>query len=317
MTNIFFDAKHSDGERRKQLYDGAIYVYSPTEEGVALCELARKECREAFAPHDPPTAHREMDAGRYTEILKSLKPGFIHHPRCKELLPSLLAKLGCDADETYYDVPRLRTACPAEYLSSGLAYAFKPHRDSWYSTPMSQLNWWLPVYPVTQDNCMTFHLRYWDQPLRNSSAGFNYQHWNEKGRKQAHTQGKKDRRIQSEALEDVELNPQIRLVCEPGSVIVFSAAHLHSTVPNTTDFTRISIDFRTVNLTDLNQDAGAINYDGESTGTTTCDYLRCRDGEHLPDSLVAEFGKRVPRPMYPNRFDPEQGQRPHEEQRWK
>ncbi|MEM9410306.1 MAG: hypothetical protein AAGA30_04285 [Planctomycetota bacterium] len=302
MTNLFFDSKHNDSTRRENLYRGAIYVFSPTKFGAELCEFARNFCKEKFHPHHPPLAHQSIEVDDYVGILKQLKPEFIHHPRCKELLSGLLAELGCGGDDTYFDVPRIRTACPAEYLSSGMAYAFKPHRDSWYSTPMCQLNWWLPVFPVTEDNCMTFHLNYWNRPLRNSSAGFNYQDWNQVGRKQAHRQGKKDRRVQSEALEDVELNPQIRIVAEPGSVIVFSAAHLHSTVPNSTDLTRISIDFRTVNLVDLKNSHGAPNYDGESTGTTTGDYLRCDDHSHLPEDVIANYRDLKPAPLYPNEF---------------
>ena len=302
MANLFFDSKHDDATRRENLYGGAIYVYSPTKAGKELCEFAQECCKQNFKTENPNTAHRDTPVDDYVEILKKLKPEFIHHPRCKELLPALLKELNCNAEETYFDVPRLRTACPTEYLSSGMAYAFKPHRDSWYSTPMCQLNWWLPVYPVTEDNCMAFHLNYWDKPLRNSSAGFNYEDWNNVGRKQAHNQGKKDNRVQSEALEEVELDPQIRIVCEPGSVIVFSAAHLHSTVPNSTEFTRISIDFRTVHLMDLQKDQGAPNYDGESTGTTTRDYLRCSDLTNLPDSIITAHQNHVPNPLFPNHY---------------
>ena len=307
MTTVYYDSSHDDEVRRGNLYAGDIYVYSPTDEGKALCDFAREECTNAFQPFHPPAAHRELSVDQYNEVLKGLKPGFIHHPRCKELLPALLKRLGCSSEETYFDVPRLRTACPSQYLSSGLAYAFKPHRDSWYSTPMCQLNWWLPVYEITSDNCMAFHPHYWDRPVRNSSAGFNYQQWNQVGRKQAHNQGRKDTRIQSEALEEVQLDPQIRIVCEPGSVIVFSAAHLHSTVPNSTDRTRISIDFRTVNLNDLRNNGGAPNYDGESTGTTTCDYLRCSDRAHLPDEIVQRYRELLPEPLFPNNFSVDAG----------
>lgn len=304
MTSIYFDADHGDLERRRRLYEGAVYVYSPTDESKKLVEFTKEQCVQAFEPHHPPVAHQDLSVEEYTDILRELKPSFIHHPECKKLLPNLLEKLGCSPTDTYYDVPRLRTACPSQFLSSGLAYAFKPHRDSWYSTPMCQLNWWLPIYPINEDNCMAFHLRYWNQPLRNTSSVFNYQEWNQVGRKQAHSQGKKDQRVQSEALDEVELDPQIRIVCKPGSVIVFSAAHLHSTVPNTTTDTRISIDFRTVNHLDLQAQQGAVNLDGESTGTTTGDYLRIADGAHLPDSIIAEYSSHSPEPRFPNHYDP-------------
>jgi hypothetical protein len=165
---------------------------------------------------------------------------------------------------------------------------------------MCQLNWWLPVYPVESDNVMAFHPAYWDKPVQNSSALFNYQDWNNRGRKQAAKQVGKDTRFQSEALEPLtHLDPQIRLVTQPGGVIVFSAAQMHSTVPNTTNQTRFSIDFRTVDARDTSQLRGAPNVDGLSTGTTMTDYLRGTDLSHFPDSEIERFKELKPVAEYP------------------
>ncbi len=299
MNTVYFDSSDDEQVRRERLYAGDLYVYSPTAAGKDFCAFAREMCEEAFAPHFPPEAQYHLPVEQYVDILKELKPGFIHHPKCKELIPALLEELGCNMSETYFDVPRLRTACAGDYLSSGLAYAFKPHRDTWYSTPMSQLNWWLPVYPIESDNAMAFHPDYWDKPIQNSSCLFNYQDWNQVGRKGAADQVKKDTRVQSEALEPVKLDPQIRLITEPGGLIVFSAAHMHSTVPNTSQLTRFSIDFRTVDARDTRQLRGAPNVDGESTGTTMMDYLRGTDLTHFPDEEIERFKQLKPQAEYP------------------
>ena len=175
-----------------------------------------------------------MPPERYVEILADLKPTFIHHPRAKELIAGLLAELGCDIERTYFDVPRLRTMAHGEYLNAGLAYQFHPHRDTWFSAPHQQLNWWLPVYEIEAENSMAFHPQYFDTPMRNSSAGYDYEEWNKTGRKQAATQVKKETRKQPQPEEPLELAPDVRVVTPPGGVLVFSAAQLHSTVPNTT-----------------------------------------------------------------------------------
>jgi hypothetical protein len=282
MTTVLYDRYCQDDQRRKDLYSGRIYAYSPSTATCALTALAREMCEEAFAPYHPQDAQYHLSTNAYSEILKKLKPAFIHHPRCKELIRETLLEKGCDPEQVYFDVPRLRTATSDGYLTSGLAYAFKPHRDTWYSPPNCQLNWWLPVYEIEETNCMAFHTDYWDQPLKNSSEEFNYQDWNEGGRKAAHCQGKNDTRRQSEALEPVRLDPQLRIVTEPGGMMVFSAAHLHSTVPNTSGKTRISIDFRTVHLNELASNSGASNLDSACTGTTIGDYLRLSDFKHIP-----------------------------------
>lgn len=289
MSAVHFDANIDDDVRREKLYRGALYVYSPTAATKALCDLAREMCEQAFAPYDPREAQYHLSVEKYVEILAKLKPQFIHHPTCKEIIPAILEERKCDLDQTFFDVPRLRTVTSDGYLTSGLGYAFKPHRDTWYSPPMCQLNWWLPIYEITPENTMAFHPHYWDRPIKNSSNEFNYQDWQQTGRKAAPKLVKSDNRRQSEALEPIELEPQLRLVPEPGGMIVFSAAHLHSTVPNTAGATRFSIDFRTVHLGDLNARHGAANIDSACSGTTIHDYLRASDRVNLPQDICDEY----------------------------
>ena len=253
---------------------------------------SRRELSEAaFGSHDPTVAQDSMPAERYVEILAELKPTFIHHPRAKELIAGLLSELGCDLEKTYFDVPRLRTMAHGEYLNAGLALQFHPHRDTWFSAPQQQLNWWLPVYEIESENSMAFHPQYFDRPVRNSSSDYDYEEWNRTGRQQAAKQVKKETRKQPRAEEPLELDPDVRVVTPPGGTLVFSAAQLHSTVPNTTNRTRFSIDFRTVNLDDLIEGIGAPNIDSECTGTTLGDYLRASDLEPLPEDLIAMYSK--------------------------
>lgn len=300
MTNTHFDANHDDATRRGRLYAGDIYVYSPTESTRALCQLADDLARDAFNPFEPVTAQHYLPVETYVEILKELKPKFIHHPECKRIIPKILAELGCSVSQTYFDVPRLRTACAGEYLTTGMAYAFKPHRDTWYSPPMSQINWWIPVYPISHQNTMAFHPQYWERPVRNNSARFDYQDWNSRGRvAAAHQSVKQDTRFQSAAIEPVSLENDLRLTCPPGGVIVFAAAHLHSTVPNTSNQTRFSIDFRTVDRRDIERDRGAPNLDSEANGTTLMDYLRATDLEHFSQDAIDREMRRAKSPMYP------------------
>jgi hypothetical protein len=289
MNSVFLDSKMPDDARRRSLYEGQLFHFSPTPSSLELIRLAREMARDAFAPLDPESAQFRLPVEKYVEVLAALKPRFIHHPKCKELLPGILSELGCDPAKTYFDVPRLRTATSGGYLTAGIAYAFHPHRDTWYSAPMCQINWWMPVYEIEPENAMAFHLRYWAHAVRNGSAEYNYAEWNRESRRNAAQHITVDTRKQPRPEEPVELDPQVRLVCPPGGIIVFSGAHLHSTVPNTSGRTRFSIDFRTVHLDDATANVGAPNVDSASTGTTMADYLRCTDLAHLPAELIARY----------------------------
>jgi hypothetical protein len=289
MAAVHYDASSADNWRRERLYTGDLFVYSPTPSARALCEHARTMIEEAFAPHDPQRVHETLPVERSVETLAELKPRFIHHPQSKILIQRLLLDFGCDPLLTYFDVPRLRSAMPSNYLTSGIAYAFHPHRDTWYSAPFCQLNWWLPVYGLMPDNCMAFHTRYWSEAVRNSSSAYDYARWNAESRGTAAQHVKSDTRVQPKPQEPLDPDPQLRLLVPPGGVILFSAAQMHSTVPNTSGLARYSIDFRTVDLADARAFQGAPNIDSACTGTTVGDYLRVADLAHIPQEVITAF----------------------------
>ena len=289
MNSVFFDSAMDEELRRERLYQGQIFVFSPRPSTLALCELARAMTEAAFKPLDPRDAQHALPVEQYVAILADLKPKFIHHPRSKELIRQVLSEFDCELADTYFDVPRLTSATHGGYLTSGIAYAFHPHRDTWYSAPFCQLNWWLPVYDIAPENALAFHPRYWDQPLRNGSRRYNYAEWNRESCKRAAKHIKEDTRDQPRPEEPVELDPQIRVVCPVGGAILFAAAQLHSTVPNTSGGTRFSVDFRTVSLGDLLDGAGAPNIDSACTGTTMGDYLRGTDLSRLPAEVVDRY----------------------------
>src|SRR6266481_14032 len=243
--NIFVDSNLSDDARRMELYRGSVFVHSPSPSSLKLCGLAQELIEESFSPFEPLNVHRHISPERSAEILAELKPKFIHHPQSKVYIQGMLAELGCDLSQTYFDVPRLRSAMPGDYLKSGIAYAFHPHRDTWYSAPHCQINWWLPVTELTPENCLAFHPRYFRLPIRNGSRDYNYYRWNAESRSNAAQHVTHDTRVQPHPEEKLADEPDLRLLCPPGGVILFSAAQLHSTVPNTSGSARYSIDFRT------------------------------------------------------------------------
>ena len=289
-TNVLFDSDMDDDARRGRLFAGDIFVYSPRESVRAFAAFARDLVEEAFAPLDPLTAQYHMPVQEYAELLGRLKPHFIHHPESKAHLRAIFEDFHCDADKSYFDVPRLRSSTSDNYLTSGIAYAWHPHRDTWYSAPPCQINWWLPIWEITAENAMAFHPVYWNRAVRNSSESYNYYTWNSLHRGASVTAYiKADPRPLPRATEEIAIEPQLRLLCPVGGIILFSAAQMHSSVPNTSGATRFSIDFRHVHLDDVASRRGAPNSDEACTGTTMRDYRRASDLAHLPEELIALY----------------------------
>jgi hypothetical protein len=286
---LYFDSVCTDNVRRSLLYSGEIFVFSPRRSTVALCCFAQSMIEEAFGVIDPRSAQYSMPVEQYVSIVAALKPKFIHHPKTLRLLRDIIDEMGCDLSETYIDVPRLRMVTHGGYLTSGVGYAHHPHRDTWYSAPMCQLNWWLPIYDFGSNSSLAFHTGYFNHPIKNGSFFFNYYVWNAEGRRNAAQYIKSDERKQPHAEEPLELKPQLRVVCPAGGVVLFSGAQLHSTVPNTSGETRYSIDFRTVNIDDVVAGRGAANVDSASQGTSLRDFVCAADFARIPEEFVKPY----------------------------
>jgi hypothetical protein len=289
MISINHDRVLMDAERRRGAYAGELFVDSPTSTTIAFCAFARELVVDAFGSLEPETAQYHLDVNAYASLLADLKPRFIHHVRSRGFVRDILAERGCDLDRTYFDVPRLRTSTSDGYLTTGIAFAWHPHRDTWYSAPHAQINHWMPVYDVTVDDAMAFHLDYFDRAVPNTSDGYNYYEWNQKYRRSAASQIGTDTRPLPGPTVELDLANSLVPVAPVGGITTFSGHHLHSSVPNTTGRTRFSIDFRAVDIDDIEAGLGAPNVDSRCTGSSIRDFVRASDFSAMPDSIVHRF----------------------------
>jgi hypothetical protein len=286
---VLNDPAVDDDARRAAVFRGDIVVTSPTNTTVEFCAFARELIEDAFSPLDPELAQDDLPVETYAAILSDLKPRFIHHPRSKEFIRTLVEERGGDPDLIHFDVPRLRSSTSDGYLTTGIAYAWHPHRDTWYSAPMCQLNYWMPVYSIEAGNALAFHPDYFGAIVPNSSESYNYYEWNSKYRaKAAANIGAETRPLPGPTVE-VDISDPLVIVPPVGGLIEFSGQHLHSSVPNVTGRTRFSIDFRTVHVGDIIEGNGAPNVDARCTGSSIRDFIRLRDYAMLPDEIVDRF----------------------------
>lgn len=279
MTDLYYDPTPAD--LRQLVHDGALVVLGATAEGRALIDHAAALIAEAFGGVTPEHAHTHLPVERFVDTVAPLKTAFTNGAATKRLLETWLLALGHDPERTYYDVPRLRVIPPYEYLHAGVSYAYRPHRDTWYSAEQCQLNWWTPVFPITGERAMWMYPEYWQRPVENSSAGFDYGAWQRESRPAAAGLTTVDTRPHPLPIDEVRHDAGLRFVVGPGQVLVFSAAHLHGSVPNTTDRVRFSIDWRTIDSADLATGVGPARVDEECTGTTAVDFVRVGDGAPL------------------------------------
>jgi hypothetical protein len=293
VTAVYFDATLDDAARRERVLRGDLFVYAPTASTRALCAFARGLVEATFAPLDPRTAQFSLALAAFHPIVIALNRQIAQHPTAREHVRDVLGALGCEPERTYFNPPLLKNATTDGYSTPrGRAYFYAPHRDTWAAAPPCQVNWWLPLYPIEAENTLAFHPRYWQRAVRNGSAGFDYHERASPGTGPRIARELYRGMARSLAAEEpIEHAAELRLVCEPGGIIMFSGSHLHSTVPNTSGVTRYSLDFRTVHLDDLRERRGPPDLDSASTGTSLVDFYRASDLAPLPGDVIALYDR--------------------------
>jgi hypothetical protein len=275
MTTIYVNRRIDEPDRRQRLFAGDFFLYTDVAESHAIVGWAKQLIGEAFGDLDPQHAQYKLDVEEFVKRVGPLKSRFTNDPRTKQLCQALVRAMGSDPDETYFDLPRLRVVPSDNYLSAGVSYAYKAHRDTWYAHPPCLVNYWVPVYDAVGDNVMSMFVRYWDRPVAN--AGFDYERWVKESRFAASSNIREENRPHPVPLEEIDTKGEIRIAQNAGGIMMFSTCHLHATAPNVSGVTRFSYDLRTISLRDLKEGRGPSNLDAIAQGSTVKDFLRVSD----------------------------------------
>jgi hypothetical protein len=284
MPAILTDPVIPADEVRQRLYSGDLVILTRLHALQEFVGYMREELTKLFAPYDPQHVHEHIEPSEMAKILGDWKPRWIHAKRSRELVRAIIAEAGFDPDHTYYDVPKPRTSFPTGHLTTGIAFAFPWHRDVWYSAPAQQVNWWLPVFPVLETNAMSFDLANFARAVPNTSADFDYYRNNIQRFSTSKSVG---REVQSRP-GTVGHTPGVDVIPlpAPGEILLFSGAQLHTSIPNASGLARYSVDFRSVDVRDLQAGHGAPLADTYCTGTAIRDFVSVADESPFDEGLV-------------------------------
>lgn len=288
LTPIFVNRRSSDDDRRNRMFDGGLFLYSAPAESTRIVEWARQLIGEAFGDlGDVRRAHELSDVKAFVARAAPLKSKFTNDPKTKRLCQDLITAMGCDPDETYFDLPRLRVAPPGDYLTSGVSYSYKAHRDTWYAHPRQLINYWVPVFDGEPSHVMSMFIDYFERAVDNASDAWDYDEWVSKARFTAAQNIGAENRQHPVPRQDLGETTDLRIVQNAGDLMLFSTCQLHASARNETDQIRYSFDLRTLNVADLRADRGPKNLDGRATGSTLKDFLRVSDLAPLDASTAS------------------------------
>jgi len=126
-----------------------------------------------------------------------------------------------------------------------------PHRDTWASNVSCQLNWWMPLlFEPTEQSTLAFYPDFFNRNVENDSIDWNY----------LKVISKEETRQQPTAtatsMNDLG-EARLLLNVEPGDLVCFSGAHLHSSYTMKNEISRFNVVTRTVAHQDYIKGIGA------------------------------------------------------------
>ena len=257
---------------RRAVFGGEIVRRDSCDASRALAALASRHAAYHFACASPAlrTLHERHDGDDAWRRTCAARAALATDGDAAAACVDLARALGFARRTLAFDAPRLRVVAPRAHERPAAERAYYMHRDTWYGSPASQVNVWIPLFDVDERDSFAFWPAAFGVRVANDSSAFEYERFTTRGG------------FQSAAVIDAAYP---RALGEPpgapfairaraGEIIAFSAAHLHATTRNETSTTRLSVDVRFVDLDDHARGAGAPDADNASRGSALADYTR-------------------------------------------
>ena len=238
------------------LFDGDIVVFRQLPEVRCLAGRARAILRGVFGSDDPPAEESSLAASDYRCLAIRARTRVADDPVVGGEWRNTLKAVGYFPESTWLDRVRLRVVPSRGDIGHSRLSPLPPHRDTWASRIMAQINWWLPLYPLRETGTMLMWPEVFGRPVSNDSAEWDFEEFRRAG-------GGYPLLPAADGHPDTPGTP---VLIEPGDLLAFSAAHLHGGLRDASGRTRFGIDSRTVWEPDRRAGRGAPDVDG-SPGT--------------------------------------------------
>ncbi|MBW3603954.1 MAG: phytanoyl-CoA dioxygenase family protein [Actinobacteria bacterium] len=267
---------------RSQVFAGTLLIVPQVAPLTAFRAYVEQLLDEAFAPSAPPAAQDELAAADFMARIEQLRTWLRGDAHARQLLIPVLAHFGLEPSTTFWDRLNVRVLPAGARPQHEADLALGAHRDTWSSNVYAQVNWWLPLYPVTAERAVAFYPRHWDTPVPNDSGGWDLDQLRRERREGAAPTVP----LVPSPTGTVDPSDAVAVVIQPGDLLLFSGAHLHATVPNTSGVPRFSVEIRTVALDDVRAGRGAPNVDGAAPRVPWNWFRRVDDRTPLSDVLA-------------------------------
>ena len=235
------------------LFDGALVVFDGLRPVTRLVDRVRAILTQTFETDEPAIAERDLSASSFRRLAMRAREAVAADTAVARHWWDTLALIGYRREATWLDRIRLRVVPSRRDIDHQRLQTVPPHRDTWGSGIMAQINWWLPLYPLADTRTMLLWPDAFRRPIANTSGEWSFD---------AFSNGRQNDYPLLPVASVRPNHPGVPVLIEPGQLLGFSAAHLHAGVTDGSDRTRLGVDTRSVWEADRSADRGAPNVDG-------------------------------------------------------
>lgn len=252
-----------EAERNARVYAGEIIIFRGFAAVAELVERLRAHCREHLGT-DPERVHEHREEAAVNEAADALRRDITDDEVIADGLRAAFEAIGVDPAATHGDGLKLRVQMARSASGARMVSPLGAHRDTWGTNVMAQTNWWAPVLATTPERTIALYPAYFERPVANDSEGWDFRELLRRLKEQG---PEPDYPLLPLADESPPRADALPISLVPGDLMCFSGAHLHASVPNAGERTRLSFETRTVNAADVAAGRGAPNVDGRALRT--------------------------------------------------
>jgi len=209
---------------------------------------------------DPLTAHQRVPRGTYLNAVARIRDAVKADLHIRAWFREGLLAAGLDPAGTFRDRLILRAQPPSGVHAARETMQLPAHRDNWGSGIPQQLNWWMPVFPVTRDRTLWLYPSLFAEKVPNDSLAWSFE------AVLADVQAGRAELTTPRTTGPVDPDLAEPLLLAPGEMAVFSGSQLHQSAPNSGELARFNFETRTVSLDHIERGLGAPNVDGAPQG---------------------------------------------------
>ena len=238
------------------LFGGALMIFEDLPPVGRLVDRVKTILADIFDTEEPHLAERDLSATCFRGLAMRARATVAADATVARYWWDTLAVIGYRRDAIWLDQIRLRVVPSRGDIDHQRLRTVPPHRDTWGSGIMAQINWWLPLYPLVESSTMLIWPDAFRHPIANNSGEWRFE---------AFRKGSGDGYPLLPVARARPIQPGLPVLIQPGQMLGFSAAHLHAGASDASGRTRLGVDTRSVWESDRKAGRGAPNVDGAAT----------------------------------------------------